>query len=69
MDIREAQRMYVNDPLFKTLVDAMVQGMKDLKFTAGDLREACHFASYRLEAYMTRVEKEEQYNTLKKVAP
>lgn len=46
MNIEKARERYQNDPLFRQLVDAMMQGTRELKFSPGELREAAVYAEF-----------------------
>lgn len=49
LDFFEAERRYLHDPEFRTLVDYMVASIERLQFSAGDLKAAAIFAAVQFE--------------------
>lgn len=44
MNYSNAEKRYQNDPVFRQLVDVMVDGYQRLNFSPGELREAAVFS-------------------------
>lgn len=44
MNLAEAQKRYLNDPLFNALVDMMLSGLMRQDYSVYELRDACTLA-------------------------
>ena len=54
MNIDEAERKYMTDPDFHTLVEQNYNLLHDLRFTPSDLRDAAMLAAIRFEQRRVR---------------
>jgi len=54
IDIHKAREMYINDPVFHSIVDAMYVGIAQMQYTPSELRAAAMFASIKFEQEHSR---------------
>lgn len=54
MNIRQAEKKYLNDPYFKQVVDLLVSQVIQLKTSPSELREMAMFAAIRAESLAVR---------------
>lgn len=49
MNYHDASKRYRDDPTYRSVVDALVQLMRDLKLTPGEVRDAASLAALKFE--------------------
>jgi hypothetical protein len=55
MDINNADKLYLSDPLFHALVASLEQAIIDLQMTPSEIREAAMYACVRVEDRRTKL--------------